>query len=90
MTNSLKLKIYGQVQGVGFRWSIREQAQNLELTGWVKNCSDGRVEVVIEGLDENLKNFLTWCYNGNSIAKVEKIEEEWGKASDKYKEFEII
>jgi len=49
----------GYVQGVGFRYTARRFAQSLDLVGWVKNCYDGRVELVAEGEEETLKQMLT-------------------------------
>ena len=48
----------GQVQGVGFRFTARNIANELGVTGWVKNLRDGRVEVVAEAKEEALKDFL--------------------------------
>jgi acylphosphatase len=49
----------GQVQGVGFRFTAREFAQRTSVAGWVKNLPDGRVEIVAEGQEENLKQFIS-------------------------------
>ena len=48
----------GQVQGVGFRYSVQDIAMNLGVTGWVKNLEDRRVEVVAEGEQKDLEGFL--------------------------------
>jgi len=49
----------GRVQGVGFRFMAQDIARNLNITGWVKNLSDGRVETVCEAEDTKIKEFLS-------------------------------
>lgn len=84
------LEITGGVIDVGFRaWTVR-LAQKLELTGWVRNASDDRVESIAEGSEENLKRFIKQCHQGPEIAYVEKVEEKWEEATGEYKEFQIL
>lgn len=58
MNKRLHAYYSGDVQGVGFRYSAQRAAASLSLTGWVKNVKDGRVEIVCEGNDAPLKEFL--------------------------------
>ena len=58
------LKIKGKVQGVGYRQNAFILAQKLGLTGWVKNTSEGDVEIVIEGIESNVSLFVEWCQDG--------------------------
>ncbi|MBI5765706.1 acylphosphatase [Candidatus Falkowbacteria bacterium] len=88
MQKRLELKFYGQVQGVGFRLETQRKANELGLNGWVKNCADWTVEVVVEGLDQKLKEFLSWCYNTD--INVDKIEVKHQKATGKFDDFSII
>ena len=53
----------GIVQGVGFRYTVFHLAQDLDLTGWVRNRSDGRVEVVVEGSKNQIEDFLSRLSN---------------------------
>lgn len=64
------------MQGVGFRASARRRAKNNNVTGWVKNLDDGRVEAVFEGEEENVAEVLDWAREGPTIASVENIELE--------------
>lgn len=85
----LYLKIFGNVQGVGFRYFAREKAGQLGLVGWVRNNSDGTVSCEIFGEEEALKKFLKWAKSGPKWAKVEKVEERWREYKDEFEEFEI-
>ncbi len=86
----LKLKIFGNVQGVNFRYYGQQKALEIGLTGWVKNISDRTVECLTEGEEEDLKKFLDWCYNGPKWANVNKVEEEWLGYTGKFDSFDII
>ena len=85
----LTLKIFGLVQGVGFRWSSREKARELSIVGWVKNEIDGSVTVVAEGEEMALKNFLNWCKTGPRWARVDEMKEEWGDGKREFEDFGI-
>lgn len=89
MNKRLVLKIYGQVQGVNFRWHTRLEAERLGLAGWVRNKSGGSVSIIAEGPIDRLQNFLDFCYNGVKSAGVSKIDEEWEEARGEFTEFEI-
>jgi len=54
------LKISGRVQGVGFRYSMSEEAERLGVTGWVRNRRDGTVEAVIDGTPDAVEAVLAW------------------------------
>ena len=68
--------ISGNVQGVGFRASMRRRARNNDVTGWVKNLENGKVEAVLEGEEDNLAKIMEWARKGPNIANVENIELE--------------
>ena len=72
-----------------YRDSARRKAKKLKLTGWVKNEPDGTVKVVAEGEEKGLKELIAWCYNGPILARVEKIEVQWGEATGELSGFEI-
>ncbi len=89
MNKQIILKIYGRVQLVLYRDSARRRAKKLKLTGWVKNEQDGTVKVVAEGEEKELKNFISWCYNGPILARVDKIDIQWREAAGEFNKFEI-
>ncbi len=62
--------VHGQVQGVGFRWSAVESAQDLGVTGWVRNLPSGDVEALIEGEDAAVGRMLDWLRRGPRHARV--------------------
>ncbi len=86
----LQLLIHGRVQGVFFRASARREARQLGLTGWVKNRPDGRVEVLLEGDEERVKEFLTWAHHGPSTARVEQVETKWRSYTGEFADFRIV
>ena len=86
MTNNLlnlNLKITGRVQGVGFRIWTKKTAENLFLTGWVKNCDDKSVECEVSGKKENIVFFVIACKKGPLFANVENIQ----KRQENFKKF---
>jgi len=70
------IKIYGRVQGVGFRYYAQKMAQELNLSGFVKNRPDGSVYIEVEGNSDKLEAFLLWCKRGPSWARVSKVEKQ--------------
>ncbi len=61
------------MQGVFFRAETQRAAKGFNLTGWVRNVPDGRVEAVFEGEDENVDKMIAWCHIGPPHARVENI-----------------
>lgn len=86
---SLHLFIDGHVQGVGFRWFTQETASSMGLTGYVRNLSDGRVEVCAEGPEKVLLQFLCRIQEGPGYGRVSEVLETWGVASGQYRSFRI-
>ena len=64
----------GTVQGVGFRWFVRDWAQRLALRGWVRNREDGAVEAEAQGSPQALADFARQLRLGPAAARVEKVE----------------
>ncbi len=65
--------VSGRVQGVTFRQSTDDQAQRLELDGWVRNLDDGRVEVLFEGEAEAVQELAVWLERGPQLADVVNV-----------------
>jgi acylphosphatase len=76
-TNRARVKIAGRVQGVYFRASACQEAQGLGITGWVRNCSDGSVELVAEGTRQKLDHLIAWCHRGPAGARIAEVSVRW-------------
>lgn len=73
-TLTRRLYIHGQVQGVGYRWSMVAQAQLLGLSGWVRNCRDGTVEAVVTGPADAVQDLIAWAQHGPPQAVVQRVD----------------
>ncbi|MEI6946510.1 acylphosphatase [Paraflavisolibacter sp. H34] len=73
---TLHLIIKGKVQGVFYRAWAKEAAEQLGLTGWVKNTDEGNVEALVSGPDERVQQFTDACRQGPSRAQVTAIESQ--------------
>ncbi|GAB4194794.1 MAG: acylphosphatase [Sandaracinaceae bacterium] len=85
----IHLVIRGRVQGVYYRASAVREAKRLGLTGWVKNRPDNAVEVVAEGEEDQVKDFLAWAQHGPSTARVDKIDTRWRSYTGEFASFTI-
>ncbi|MDB4907954.1 MAG: Acylphosphatase [Gemmatimonadetes bacterium] len=70
MSARLRLRVHGRVQGVGFRWFVREQARALGLSGWVRNNEDGSVELEVSGADAHVAELEARVRQGPDSAHV--------------------
>ena len=72
---ALRVRIWGRVQGVGFRWFVREEARRLGLSGWVTNLPNGGVEVAAGGEASSLQRLRAALAVGPSGAEVSQLED---------------
>jgi acylphosphatase len=77
----LYVAVRGRVQGVGFRWFVRERARALGLTGWVRNRRDGAVEVLAVGDDSALQRLRSLLRSGPDGARVSDVEDQGAEPS---------
>lgn len=91
MTNCYFLKVKGLVQGVLFRDSAKRRADALGFKGYVKNCEDGSVEVVIQdGSNEQAVNeFIVWAKKGPLFARVDDMEIKEMQCPEEFRDFSI-
>jgi len=72
---SLQVFYQGNVQGVGFRWSVRHVAKGFDVTGWVRNLRDGRVELQVTGEQDEVRAFLDRIAGGELHSLIRKQTE---------------
>lgn len=88
MTKRIQVHYSGNVQGIGFRFFSHDLACELKLTGWVKNLEDGRVEMVAEGDEKNLKMLLEQIKeNFNQNIKSKQVR--WQEFTGEFESFKI-
>ena len=83
----IKIKVFGSVQGVFFRYTTRKVAQRLGLDGYVKNLPDGTVYIEAEGSEDKLYELLEFSKKGPKHAQVEKVEHEFTLPTKAFKGF---
>jgi len=71
---TLHLRIFGRVQGVGFREALCRESERLGVTGWVRNRRDGSVEAVAQADGAALEAVLDWVRRGPPAARVERVD----------------
>lgn len=74
MLKRVHIFVTGKVQGVYFRQTLKETAKKNDVSGWVRNLADGRVEAVLEGHDVGVDNVVQWAHAGPTDAKVESVQ----------------
>jgi acylphosphatase len=60
----VRILVEGRLQGMNFRYHTQQEANKLGLTGFVRNLSDGRIEIDAQGNDESIEKLLAWCQEG--------------------------
>jgi acylphosphatase len=82
--------VSGRVQGVYFRQMTRQHARRLGLWGWVRNLTDGRVEVWVQGSDSTVEQFVEWLWEGPPRAAVTGVESDDVALDDNLQDFLIV
>jgi acylphosphatase len=86
---SLQATVRGRVQGVFFRTFVEGVAEQLRLTGYVRNCPGGVVEVKAEGEKPKLEKLVDYLKTGPPAAKVDNVEVDWADYSGGFTDFKI-
>ncbi|MXS74291.1 acylphosphatase [Microbacterium sp. CSI-V] len=71
---AVEITVRGHVQGVGFRWALRAEAERVGATGWVRNRRDGAVEAYVAGTATAVESLVAWAQHGPPLARVERVE----------------
>lgn len=85
----LHATVTGRVQGVSFRYFVLDEADQLDLSGWVRNRWNGSVEVVAEGKRQNLEQLLQALRKGPPMASVENVDFEWLAHTGEFSGFSV-
>ncbi|MDD5108052.1 MAG: acylphosphatase [Candidatus Omnitrophica bacterium] len=89
MKKRLHLFYSGRVQGVGFRYTVQDIAEQQKVSGWVRNLDDSRVEVIVEAEEGVLNNFLQQISQHFS-RYIQDVSMEWQPASGEFRDFKIV
>lgn len=88
MKKAYSIHVKGRVQNVGYRYNALQRANELSISGIIRNRSDGTVYIEAEGEAENLEQFIAWCQHGPDWADVDDLNIEEYPVSG-YKDFKI-
>ena len=89
MNKQIHIFVSGEVQGVSFRYYTKEMADKFNLVGEVSNLTDGRVEIIAQGVESDLNKLLEWTHIGPSSAHVERVDYQFELINQVYTNFEI-
>jgi acylphosphatase len=89
MTSRVDMIIEGRVQGVGFRHFTLHHANELGISGSVKNRPDGTVSVIAEGEEEALLQFIAYLKQGPAMSHVSQIRQDWKEATQSFSDFNV-
>jgi acylphosphatase len=85
-----RIKVFGKVQGVCFRAYAKAEAKRIGVSGWVKNCVDSSVEIVVEGSVVAVEKMVSWSRGGSPYAYVENIDVQEEQYQGEYRGFKIL
>jgi acylphosphatase len=89
MIKHVNIKVFGEVQGIGFRYETLAKARSLGLKGFVRNEPDGSVRIEAEGKREDLNKFIEWCKDGPRGAAIQNVNIEFQPELKNFLEFAI-
>jgi acylphosphatase len=85
---TIRIRITGRVQGIGFRAAAVRQAHLLQVTGWVRNATDGSVEALLQGTHDQVDRMLSWLHQGPRGARVDELTTERDFTDRRFDRFE--
>ena len=89
MPARLQVLFSGRVQGIGFRYTVKQTALGYEVTGWVKNLADGRVELLVEGERGELEAFQAAILEAGLRRFIRETQSDWSDGTGEFRGFEI-
>ena len=90
LRNRMSVYYSGRVQGVGFRYTVKNVAMGFEVNGTVRNLTDGRVELVVEGSKSELEAFRAAIHESGMAANIRHEDVIWSDARGEFRGFEIV
>jgi acylphosphatase len=90
MAQRASIRVTGFVQGVYYRYATKEKADELGLTGTVRNMPDGSVAIVCEGERQEIQHLIEWCRHGPPTARVDDVEVKWDESKGAFHRFSVI
>jgi len=90
MKKQVNITIHGHVQGVGFRFWLKQIALELELSGFIRNRDDKTVYTVVQGNSDHIDKYIEKCNEGPELAEVLKVEVIEGAIKEEYDDFEMM
>lgn len=82
--------VSGKVQQVAYRDFVQDAAKKWNITGWVKNTKNGTVEILGQGILDDLKQFVEGLHEGSVLAHVETVAVDWRTSSEHFDDFVVI
>ncbi len=82
--------VSGKVQRVGYRDFVEKLAREFRLTGWVKNRDEGTVELVLQGIPDNLKAAVEFLNQGSVLSKVDSMSVDWRTPKEQFDTFKVL
>jgi acylphosphatase len=86
---AIRVRVYGRVQGVGFRYFVQSRSRSLGLVGWVRNRSDGSVEALAEGPSSTVEEWIDLLREGAPASRVDRVESRRVDPSGAFTAFSI-
>ncbi len=90
MFSEIYCVVTGKVQGVGYRDFVEKIAREYGLTGWIKNREDGAVEIVLQGIPDDLKSATEDLQAGSVLSRVDSIAVDWRTPKEQFDEFKVV
>ena len=85
----LRILLEGRLQGANFRLNTQQQADQLELVGFIRNLSDGRIEIEVQGAEKNVEKILHWCQAEPHGSQIKSILFRYDEPISRYTEFSV-
>ncbi|MFO8078148.1 MAG: acylphosphatase [Thermoplasmatota archaeon] len=89
MVKTVQVVISGKVQGVWFRANTKKQAEQKNVSGWVRNTSDGKVEAMFQGDERAVDDLISWCHQGSSMSNVSDVTAKVMDVDEEFQGFNI-